>query len=346
LLPGAIDSLWLFLSFLIPLLLLLAVMPRYLRYLIARGRVVDDVHKTPVAKIPSPAGPLLVVCLVVGEAIAYLSFGSLIPLAILGVVAVAFVIGIADDLYVLGGKTKPLLLLLAAAPLVIAQEIQPGVYHATLYFPILGQTSEHFFIYTILVIAAVPIVSNAYNMLDSFNGQISGTALLTAVAITFGIVLRSYALSGYSVAHIASALPLLSVAVGFYLFNRYPSRAFDGDSGSLVFGAMFAALAVTGGVEIAAVVAVIPAILNSFFILSSVGGFVERRKMGARPTYMGGDGRLYASSEPSAPSTLVRMVLLDGPLTEKQLVTKLLLLTAVSCVLSAATSVLTWGLQP
>jgi UDP-N-acetylglucosamine--dolichyl-phosphate N-acetylglucosaminephosphotransferase len=342
LLPAATDLLWLSVSFLAPALLLFFLTPSYIRYLVGRGKVVNDVHKSPVTQVASPAGPLLAIVLTVGEGIVYILFRSPIPIAIVGVIAIAFAVGITDDLFVLNAKVKPLLLLFAAAPLVIAQELQPGVYHPSLYFPLLGSSSEHFFIYTILVIAALPIVSNAYNMMDSFNGEISGFALLTCSALLIGIVLRAYALQDYSVVHIAVALPLIAVSLVFYFFNKYPSRIFDGDSGSLVFGGVIAALAVTGGVEVAAVVAVIPAILNSFYILSSVRGFVERRKMSARPSYLGQDGKLYASNEPSAPITLVRMALLEGPLTEKQLVTKILVITAIACVLSVVTSLLTW----
>lgn len=341
-LPGVADSGWLALSFLVPLGLVFTLMPRYLAFLTGKGRVVDDVHKIPTTKVPSPVGPVLLVGLVVGEVVAYIYSQSMIAPAIIGAILIAFIVGITDDLFVLGGKIKPLLLLLPAAPLVLAQEIQPGVYQAALYFPILGETSEHFFIYTILVVAAIPVVSNAYNMMDSFNGEISGFVLLTSIAVTFGILLRAYAIPGYSPVHLVAALPLVGVALAFNFYNRYPSRAFDGDSGSLVFGTMLAALAVTGGVEIAAAVAIIPAILNSFYILSSLRGFVERRMMGSRPTYMAEDGKLYASEDSMAPTTLARMILLEGPLSEKELVKMILILTGIACLLSAATSVLTW----
>ncbi len=336
------DTVWLLATFLLPAIVLMLTMPPYLRFLIRRGRVNDDVHKPAGAKVPSPAGPMLLVALVVGEAAAYVIYGTLIPLAIVAVAASTFAVGITDDLYVLGGKIKPLLLLLTAVPLVLAQYAEPDVYSGRLAFPILGAIGEHFSIYTVLVIASFPIVSNAYNMMDSFNGQISGFALLTSLAVAIGIGIRAAVDSSYSLVHLAVALPLVGISLGFYYFNRFPARAFDGDSGALVLGTVFASLAVTGGVEIAAVVALIPAILNSFYILSSVRGFVERRKMGTRPTFMGDDGRLYASVESSAPRTLVRMILLGGPLTESQLVKSILTLTAFACVLSVVTSLLTW----
>lgn len=339
---GGTDLALLAVAFVAPLVLTLLAMPSYLSFLRRRGMVLDDVHKQPRTKVPSPAGPIIFAAAVAGEALVYLAYGTLVPLAIIGVATVAFVVGIWDDLSVLGGLTKPLLLLFAAVPLVAAVLVEPGLYEPRLAFPLLGQTSEHFTIYTLLVVASFPIVANAFNMMDSFNGEIGGFTFLSTLALTFGVVLHAYATPGFSLARLAATLPLLAVSAGFYVFNRYPSRAFDGNSGSHVFGAMFAALAITSGVEVAAVVAIIPAILNSFYILSSVRGFVERRRMSTRPTLMGEDGRLYATPERSAPTTLARLVLLAGPLMEKKLVREILELTAVTCILSALTSVLTW----
>ncbi len=336
------DAGLLALSFAAPLLLVLLAMPRYLRFLAGRGRVVDDVHKQPATKVPSPAGPLLFVALVVGELVAYFSFGSMVPVALFGVATVAFAVGVLDDFFVLGGKAKPLLLILAALPLVISVFVQKELYEPSLSLPLLGATSEHFSIYTILVLASFPVVANAFNMMDAFNGEISWFTLIASAALLFGVVLRLLTVPGFQVVRVAVALPLVAVAAGFLVFNRYPSRAFDGNSGSLLFGACYASLAILGGVEIAAVVAIVPAILNSFYILSSLRGFIERRRMGARPTYAGEDGRLYASKEPSAPVTLVRMILLGGPLTEAELVRAVTVLTLVAFALSVVTSVMTW----
>jgi UDP-N-acetylmuramyl pentapeptide phosphotransferase/UDP-N-acetylglucosamine-1-phosphate transferase len=338
------DAGLLTLSFLVPLLLVFLAMPAYIRYLSRSGRVVDDVHKNPVTKVPSPAGPLLFLGALVGELVVYLAFGSLVPVAVIGAAAIAFAIGLTDDLYVLGGLTKPLLLLLAAAPLVILVMVQTTLYEPSLTFPIFGTTSEHFSIYTTLAIVSFPVVANAFNMMDSLNGQVSWFTLLVTSALLFAVVLHASFASGFSLARIAATLPLLAVAAAFLIFNRFPSRVFDGDSGALMFGAMFAALAITGGVELAAMIAIVPAILNSFYILSSVRGLVERRRMKARPTYMGEDGRLYASPDPSAPATFVRMLLLDGPLSERDLVKSIAVLTGIACLLSGVTSLMTWVL--
>ena len=64
--------------------------------------------------------------------------------------------------------------------------------------------------------------------------------------------------------------------------------------------------------------------------------------MKSRPTYIGEDGKLHASTEPGAPNTLVRLILLGGPRSEKELVGDIVALTGISCLLSVVVSVLTW----
>ncbi len=337
-----VDFLLLGVSLAAPLALFLLTIRPYLRYLVRRGLVQDDLHKRPPTKVPSPAGPLIFLCAVAGEVVVYLVFGTLIPIALIGCATVSFAVGMVDDFRVLGAKTKPLLLLLSGVPFVACVVLDPNLYNASIAFPFFGSTSHHFLTYTVLIFAAFPIVANAFNMVDGFNGEVSGFSVLTSLALVFAIALRLAATPGYPIARLASALPLVAVSVGFFLYNRYPSRAFDGDSGSLMLGTLYAGLAITGGVDVAAIVAIMPAVLNSFYVLSSVRGLVERRRMGGRPTYIGDDGKLYASKEPGAPATLARMILLDGPLSEQELVGAVLKLTIVSCLLSALTSILTW----
>lgn len=340
--PGLADIGLLLLSFAAPFVLLLAGLPPFLGFLTRTGRLLDDVHKSPPSKVPAPVGPALFLAALVGELVVAVGYQSLVPVAVILGAAVAFGVGLWDDLHVLGGKAKPVLLLLAGLAFVGLVLAKPDLYSSAITFPILGDVSPHFTIYTVLAVVAFPVVANAFNMMDAFNGEVSWFALLTSLALLFGATLHYAATAGFDLARVASVLPLVAVAGAFLVFNRYPSRAFDGDSGSLMFGAMFAGLSVTSGVEIAAMIAIVPAILNSFFTLSSVRGFVERRRMAVRPTFIGDDGLLHASLEPGAPSTLVRLLLLDGPLSEKELVKSIVYLTLLACLFSVAISALTW----
>jgi UDP-N-acetylglucosamine--dolichyl-phosphate N-acetylglucosaminephosphotransferase len=188
----------------------------------------------------------------------------------------------------------------------------------------------------------MPVASNAFNMLDAFNGELSGFTVIATAALLIAIVFRAVSSSSFDYIRLAATLPLAAAALCFYFYNRYPSRIFDGDSGSLMFGALFATLAIMGGVEIAALVAAIPAVLNSYYILSSIRGFVEHKKMAARPTYLGEDGRLHASAAAGAPTTLVKMILTREPMRESDLVRGILMLAAFACILSVITSGMTW----
>jgi UDP-N-acetylmuramyl pentapeptide phosphotransferase/UDP-N-acetylglucosamine-1-phosphate transferase len=342
LLPTEADIVPLFLSLAVPAAVVFLLMPGYIKFLVSRGKTTDDAHKGKDVRVPTPAGPLLIAALVVGELVAWAFYGSAVPVVLIVVVVASGAIGLYDDLRGLGGVVKPALLALVGVFVVGAQRLYPNVYTPVVYFPLLTETGTHFIIFGLIVIASIPVASNAFNMLDAFNGEIAGFTAIVSGALSVAILLSSYAVGFTSARTVAIALPLLGASLAFYYYNRYPSRIFDGDSGSLAFGAMFVILSIVGGVEIAALVALIPAVLNSYYILSSVRGLVERKQMAARPTYLGQDGKLYASNEARAPTTLVRMILLSGPLDERSLVRSILVVCAYAGVLSVVTSVITW----
>lgn len=341
-LPSAGDLVVFVLAFAVPVVVIFALMPRYLAYLTSRGKVGTDVHKPGQTKVPTPAGPLLVAAIIAGELVIYLLHRSTIPLVVIEVSLLAGAVGLYDDLRGLGGIVKPALLTIAAVPLILEEQVHHSLYTASLSFPVFGATGTHYIIFAVLVIAAMPVSANAFNMLDAFNGEISGFTTIVSVALVAGIAMEGVSSPAFNYLRLAAVLPLGAAAACFYYYNRFPARAFDGDTGSLTFGAVYAALAIMGGVEIAALVALIPAVLNSYYILYSARGLVEHKQMGLRPTYLGEDGRLHASEDPKAPTTLVRMILLGSPMGEKQVVQVILTLTVFACALSILTSGLTW----
>lgn len=340
--PSAGDILPLAVALALPAAAVYFLMPRYIKQLLDKGRTTNDAHKGGDVKVPTPAGPLLIGALVVGEVAVWAFYGSVVPLVLIVVILSCGMIGLYDDLRGLGGVVKPGLLALVGLFVVVAEHYYPSVYEPSVYFPLFTETGTHFIIFGLVVIASIPVASNAFNMLDAFNGEISGFTSIVSAALVTAILLSSYALSDTSPMTLAIALPLLGVSIAFYHYNRYPSRIFDGDSGSLTFGATFVILSIVGGVEIAALVALIPAVLNSYYILSSVRGLVERKKMPARPTRLGADGKLHASTDPKAPATLARMILLSGPRDERSLVRAILTISAYAAFLSVITSIMTW----
>jgi len=80
--------------------------------------------------------------------------------------------------------------------------------------------------------------------------------------------------------------------------------------------------------------------MNSFLFLSSVKKIVEHRQVKTRPVSISEDFKLVASKEPSAPATLVRLILARGPMSEQEIITKIFILATFSSVLAFVTIVI------
>ena len=288
-----------------------------------RGIVGIDVHKLDGPKIPQMCGLSIIAGLAAGL-ISLELVGGHSPdiVAFLGTVAIAGLVGVVDDVRPLSSKLKPALTTLAAVPILLL-----GTYDPHPIFPLIG-AFRLTILYPILILAAIPVTANAVNMLDVFNGSMSGT--LAIVSLTLAGVL---AVSGKATA-MGLALALSGSLLAFYLFNRYPARVFGGDTGSLACGAAIGALAVIGRVELVTVVMLVPYIMNAFYGLASVGRLYERREIKPRPVELRSDGMLAATTERTAPVTLARLILAEGPISERQIVRVMQLLTVLSCALA------------
>ncbi|MGQ9781297.1 MAG: hypothetical protein ACUVQ8_03440 [Nitrososphaeria archaeon] len=290
--------------------------------------LVEDFHKKDKRLVPKPAGPAIFVGVALPLLFLFFHTSEMKYGAVLLSVSIIFLIGLIDDLMVLSGKLKMALTVLGSLPLLVF-----NVYDPHLVFPIFGST-RLILVYPLIVLAAIPVVANAVNMIDVYNGTVSGVTVLLALSQTFPLTLYG---------HFEDAIfPLLlfSASLAFYLFNRYPSRIFAGDSGSLLLGAFFGASAIVTRTEITSLVAFVPAILNGFYILASLRGIVEHRSIKVRPVYLNEEGLLVSSKERAAPMTLARLIVADGPLSEKKAASRIILLFAYSTLLAILTSLL------
>lgn len=295
------------------------------------GWVVEDAHKPNKPLIPRPAGPALITSILISEVILYYATYDIRLIAISSTMLIAGLIGLLDDGKRLKGYYKPLLLILAALPIIIL-----GAYVPQPIFPIFGKSVRLFIVYPLLILIAIPITANTVNTIDVFNGVVSGFTFIITIPL-----LVAFALRGDWVMF-AAALPLLASMGVFYMFHKNPSKIFPGDSGTLALGALYGALAICGRAEVVGVIALLPAILNSFFFLSSVRKIVEHREVKERPVKVLPDFRLAASQSKDAPITLTRMILTRGPLSESEVAKAILALTAVAAILAVATALLTW----
>jgi UDP-GlcNAc:undecaprenyl-phosphate/decaprenyl-phosphate GlcNAc-1-phosphate transferase len=317
---------------------------RYLiSYLQKRKMTVMDYHKDGKPQIPRPGGPAIIAAIVVSELVLFAFTGSLSVLGLSLVTLLSGVIGIVDDLKTLGGVEKPALLLLGGIPLVALQLLFPHkfVYNHHLFLPLFKIPTDIPLVYILLIIVAIPVVTNTINTIDVLNGVVTGVILLASIPLGFAIILR-YMVGKENPYVLAAYFPFVGASLAFYYFHKYPSKIFPGDSGAMALGAAYGTMAIIGGAEVVAVVAILPAIMNSFFFLSSVKRLVEHREIKAQPVKILPDNTMIATGDPKAPVTLMRLLVGIRAKSEKEIGLDILKLTAYTSFLACVTALLTW----
>ena len=302
--------------------------PPLIKFLEKRNLSVKDVNKKGNVLIVRPGGPSIIAGIIASEIVLYAFLQMNEILAILITTSAAFVIGYVDDRKVMGGWFKPVALAFAAIPIIAL-----GTYDTNLAFPLFG-TVQIPALYLALMVFMIPITGNTINSIDVLNGVASGFMTIAGFSLSICLLI----VQNYEIAMIS--LPLAFVSLAFYKYHKIPSKIFPGDSGALTLGAMYGAIAIVGGVEIIAAVALLPAIINSFLFLSSVRRIVEHRQVQGKPVEHTEDFRLKATNEKKAPVTLVRLILAGGPLSEKQVGHAIFKLTLFSGLLAVITSML------
>ena len=282
------------------------VTPPLINFLEKNNFTVKDVNKKENIMVARPGGISIILGIVVSEIVLYGFFQLNEILALIITTTAAFVIGYVDDRKVMGGWFKPVTLAFAALPIIFL-----GAYDSDLAFPLFGDVQIPL-LYLGLIVLMIPITGNTINSIDVLNGVASG--FMVIASFTLSICL--FILQNYEIAIVS--LPLGFVSLAFYKYHKIPSKIFPGDSGALTFGAMYGVIAIGGGVEIIAAVALLPAVINSFLFLSSVKRVVEHHQIKGRPVDHTDDFKLKATNDKTAPVTLVRLILAGGPLTEKQ----------------------------
>ncbi|MCS5528009.1 MAG: UDP-N-acetylglucosamine-1-phosphate transferase [Nitrosopumilus sp.] len=302
--------------------------PPLITILAKKNFTVKDVNKKENVLIVRPGGPSIILGILVSEFVLYTFLQLNEILAIIITTTAAFLIGYIDDRKVMGGWFKPITLAIASLPIILL-----GVYDSDLAFPLFGDVQIPL-LYLGLIIFMIPITGNTINSIDVLNGVSSG--FMVIASFTLSICL--FILQNYEIAIIS--LPLGFVSLAFYKYHKIPSKIFPGDSGALTFGSMYGVIAIVGGVEIIAAIALLPAVINSFLFLSSVKRVVEHRQIKGKPVEHTDDFKLKATNDKTAPVTLVRLILSNGPLSEKQIGFIIFKLTIFSGVLAIITAFL------
>jgi len=290
-----------------------------------------DVHKPWKPIVPKTGGLAIILGTTTGMVLgAHVSgFQLLIPVILSCLVAAS--IGLIEDLRgEIDPRLKPLLLIFASLPILIS-----GAYSPRPLIPFLGRT-RLYKVYPVLVIASYPVVCNAINGLDVLNGS----ALLTSIPFLIMSSMIFYMRGDFQL--LILSLIFLAATVAMLPYNMYPAKTFIGNSGSLFIGAGITSIAIIGGIEVAAIIALMPQIMNEMYVLFSIRGLKSAKNIGKRPVIVE-DGVLTASKDPDAPITLLRMICAGNKIDERRAVYAMTLISAFAALLGFLTHILLLG---
>ena len=329
-----IDSFTFFLlivSILLAFIVTFIVTPPLIKRMKSAGVSGVDVHKVEKPEISEMGGFAIYAGFATSLIFAaFLGLNLTLILVSLLVVTLSTGVGALDDVMHLGAKEKPLLGYLAGIPLILTAGSDPY-----LLVPLLG-TFWLGLVWIPVVPFAVTAGANAVNTFAGFNGmEIGCGAIVTLALIIVGIVLVS---PTGGVAGLLILAALLGALLGFFPYNRYPARIFTGDIGTLCIGSAIAVGAIALKIEIFAVIAALPYIINYGMVLFSVGKVTESHLFTA--TQVKDDGYLLPSKSYSVRKTLSDFILARKSMKEPVLVKILWILCGVTGAISIFLAVL------
>ncbi|MHA1379872.1 MAG: hypothetical protein ACTSRG_16000 [Candidatus Helarchaeota archaeon] len=254
--------------------------------------------------------------------------------ATIGAIFIAFIIGLFDDLKKrrgrgLGAKTKPILCLAAGVPIFYSQ-----AYNPSLILPFLG-AARLTMVYPILIFLICTVCANTFNMIDVYNGAMPGISIIAFIVI-IGASFLFFSFTGILLSSI-----FLGILIAYFQYNKYPAKVFSGDIGSLTIGTAFAATIIFSKTELIGVIVCLPIIMNAFQTLRSFGGFKERSEVKIKPTTLLDNEKIDITVEKDVPLTLAGLVLVKGPLNEREIVKVFYDLIIFSGVLAIITAIIT-----
>lgn len=169
---------------------------------------------------------------------------------IMNVILLFGLFGILDDMIDIGRPMKLLLMYYSSYPLMqYATQSQ-------VLFPLIGNVDFGIFYSQLIVPTFVLVASNLINMHSGYNGLSSGLSII----ILISLVIKSFMIG--SVGSIMGIIALTGATLGFHLFERYPSRIFWGNVGSLTVGSAIGVLIVMEGFIVSGFIMLLPHTIN------------------------------------------------------------------------------------
>lgn len=228
-------------------------MPYILPKMKKEGLLVKDMHKLNTPSVPTNGGLIILLIALFSLSILSLFYGKYItPLnyTIVVIVILFALFGLLDDMINIGRPAKLILLYYCSYPLL------PYIVSTSINFPFIGSVELSAIYPQIIIITYVVVVANLVNMHSGLNGLAPGVSLI----ILATLVLKSLFFG--SISNALCIICLTGALLGYFWFEKYPSRIFWGNIGALSVGAAIGATIVTQGFIISGFIMLIPHTIN------------------------------------------------------------------------------------
>lgn len=239
-----------FISLIISFSITFFLIPKFIQKFKEENLVVRDYYKINKTLVPTMGGLPILMGILSSLIILQIIFPLVEELLIFYfVIVISAVFGLVDDLINIGRKIKIIAPFFLAFPIALLNidtslslifiEIELGILFSYIIAPLY-----------------VMVVSNLINMHSGFNGVSGG---VTTILIVFSAIAAFIKFNYTGLIYIA---PMLGAMIAFMYFNKYPSRIFLGNIGTLMIGAALGGFIIFLNLEIFGVIILIPHIIN------------------------------------------------------------------------------------
>ncbi|MCM2675718.1 glycosyltransferase family 4 protein [Alkalicoccobacillus plakortidis] len=155
---------------------------------------------------------------------------------LIGGALVLAIVGLVDDRFALGAKTK-----LIGQTIAAVCAASSGLRIEFIQIPFIGNWEFGYLSFLVTVIWILAVI-NSVNLIDGLDGLAAGVT--TIAVLTMLIMAIGHPIAYASV--IVLSLSLLGSTTGFLLYNFYPGKIFMGDTGSMFLGYAMAIISMMG----------------------------------------------------------------------------------------------------
>ena len=243
----------LFVFFIIPFIIILAIMPHIIKKLKENGFTAKDMYKSGLPEVAVNGGIIILLVSLFSVSVISLFYCNYIEPAnyvIITVVTLFALFGILDDMIDIGRPAKLILLYYCSYSLIACNTA------TSIYMPFIGTTDLGVLYIQLILPLYVPVVANLVNMHSGFNGMAPGLSLIILITLIAKTMVEGQVLP------VLYIVTLTGTLAGYWFFEKYPAKIFWGNIGALSVGAAIGAIIVTEGFLFSGFIMLVPHTVN------------------------------------------------------------------------------------